>query len=71
MENLANAGDGLFEVAIDVGDETGGMCFQFAEQIVAVAMSRNKRPNETSREYLERTFGAEYRQYRARVRRWI
>jgi hypothetical protein len=56
VENLSNSGSGLFEGFIDVGTEKGGMCFKFAEKIVAVAMSRHKRPDETSGEYLNRTF---------------
>ena len=54
--NLHNAGTGMLEIHQDQAKETAGMVLKFAEQVVAAAMSRQKRNDETSRDFFERIF---------------
>jgi hypothetical protein len=56
VQNLENAGKGLFEFHIDLGKNSSGVCFRFAEQLLAAAMSRQKREAETAQQFFERTF---------------
>jgi hypothetical protein len=56
VQNLDTAGRGLFEFHIDLGKDSSGVCFRFAEQLLAAAMSKQKRKGETSQQFFERTF---------------
>jgi hypothetical protein len=56
VKNLHEVGDGLMEFMHDVTEEKGGICFGFAEQVVAAAMARHKRSGETSPQYIDRIF---------------
>jgi hypothetical protein len=56
VQNLNPDADGCIKVRLDYRKNKGGIRYEFAEEVAATAMGRQKRPGETSKEFFARTF---------------
>lgn len=56
VQNFSPDADGSLNVRLDYRKSKGGVWYEFAEEVAATAMGRQKRPGETSKEFFARTF---------------